>query len=391
MRTRTALLGTAIGLVVVIGCLGLLHPGTRRSPVAPVTTFTPPARTAPKPLPLPDPSNPATISVRLPRPDGDLGSGLWTPPTDDLLSDDALALGLTSVSKDVPGYDLVDITREIYRAVGFRPADHAAWLAKIDPDLAYDFLLQASEWRRRDALRGVARPLPARFDDERSLAAAIETWAPNHPTADNARWALFQADVAGQPPEERAAAVWGGTMRIIERTKGNNFAWAVATRTLPEPPRLTPQDHEVLEAMADRRSGRIAGQIADLALRDALQNGDESRIRSWWDRLRSARPRLEGVAPVHRERAIENQAELTGPVLAATGEATRWDDGVRRAAVVCTAHAHDLDVRLSADASGWQAPERVDAYVACILGEARPAPPPGQQVTLIVRVPDRLP
>lgn len=328
------------------------------------------------------------VSVLLPDADGKLGGGAWRSAVDgDPLDDERLALGLTDHDRAVPPLDHRDAVRAAYRAAGVRPADHADWLARTSPQLAYDFMLQAAEWRRRDVLRGVEAPsLSSRYDDERVLAAAIVA----HATTDSiearaARFVLLQAAVADLPEPDRPEHLWRSLLRMIGSAEADNFAWSMVRRNLSELPSVEPAGHDVLADMADRRGGLLAAQISDLALRAALRDGDVARVGFWWRRLRQARPLPRGVSTLHAERLADNERDLSGAVLARIGAASRWDDGLRRAAVVCLPHAHPLDVHLVGTGDGWESPTKPDGYLACTLSEASPPPPAGQRARLLVR------
>ncbi len=389
-----ALLGTVV-LFAVVSSTGPQQPEV-------------PARVVPKGVPQPlvvsrrAPPTEATSEIvrvvaTLPSAKGDVGR-----PFSEVLGlrsngDERIRLGLARPGADRPPSDwsFSDNLHTGFDLLGIRPADSAEFLTSVSPTLAYDFLRMEGNWREDSERRRVApADIDELYEEQRMLAEAIIAGSsPGSYEGRWARWSLLEAKVAATPQPERAQLIWDGAFELAEEASLGSFAVSVAIDSQPIPPAIQAHHHEVAAAVIGSKWGGFVTRlkISDYMLRDALRDGDQEWTGYWWSHVENTLPLPDGVWEGWEATALEVQAQLAGAVLAELDAAQTWQDGLRRAAVMC--HLNNgpgtaLDLQIEQADGAWRplgaTLEAEQSYADCVLAQAIPLPPQGQRAHLIV-------
>ncbi len=339
----------------------------------------------------PTPETPTTtaaeVVVTLPGEDGVPGPTPVQHPSDLWLDDEhvRLGIGMHIYVEPEPRYYL---QASILQEMIARPSDRQ--LVAISPRVALIFSSWLVEWRC-DRVRwgdGLAIESEELFGPEVHMAQAIIDGAPG---SEQARWAsltLIQAAVAAAPEDQREQLLWDAMVSYLdveqfEEPYQEPGLLLFGLRSIRSP-EIRPQDHATFARYFEQTWGRAPGfhgqqRLHDILIRDALEKGDVGWARYWWAWVEQGRKWRYGE---------ENGAQLAGAVLALGDEAHTWEDGLRRAAVLC--HKERRGVALEADISvvdgAWQveAADRPGAFLDCTLDAASPMAPEGQRARLVV-------
>ncbi len=343
-------------------------------------------------LPFAQPASPdeaVLVVATLPDEEGSTGLSIvtWGPNilTDERMRSWRALRGLNPVLEP----DSRDGLRTLLDVLGGRPADWPELLVAISPELAGEGLLMEGEWRMRDVRRGVAPASAAElYANERRLANALVNGAPGTIEANKARRELLWMEAGEAPESEREQVMWEGAIELI--ADGVPEAGFMASGLITNPPRISLQDHGILAAACGTPNGSVAA--ADLMLRDALGRGDDDWVRFWWACLENASVPPDAENLEYWDWVSRNRAQLSGSVTVRLGEASTWEDGLRRAAVLCAEREVPVPFRAQLRfGDAWEVLEidNPGPYTDCVLALAEPRPLESQRALLMVRAATR--
>ena len=331
------------------------------------------------PAPAPRYASEGVVEVVATLPDahGAVGASLWRRHGIKPVSDDEISLGLGRAGspRTPPDWEFTDGVHWFYDSIGFRPANHAELIAQIDPELAHAFLYQESNWRERDALRGLGPSDPvASYADQLRLADAL---------GDRGRFYRLEAEVAATPEAERSQMLWDRSLELMAEGGFGWFGFAMATDMLVDLPEVNSHHHEIIAAhLATSRYNHTTATASDLMLRVALRDGDDAWAAFWWAQLQLCLPIPEGTHAGWTDVLQTNQDELAGVALARVGPASTWEDGLRRAAVMCP-YGEPLEAQIEVHGGAWTT-RQSHPFLECVLRTAEPLAPAGQRAQLVV-------